>query len=186
MRLYELKFEIDGNDKEKIIRAFGLEFFRQYSDTDYFLLSVDSKKEKYKEVDGRTILYALNFNSVTGMFEIDDEELTENFDRIDEVKKRKVSNIIKRTKDVYVWHRSSVRVAFDSIEGLDDKLFCEIYDKDEATVFEAKRKVVELGFTKFIDKTYDEFLKKSFSIVNIILVFIIIIVIGIIAFYIFK
>jgi len=186
MRLYELKFEVEGNDKEKIIRGFSLEYSRQYSDTDYFLQSNDLKKEKYKEVDGRTILYSLKFNSETGFFEIDDQELTDDYHKIDEVKKRKVTNEIKRTKDVFVWPGLSVRVAFDSIEGLDNKLFCEIYDKDEAAVFEAKRRVVELGFKKFIDKTYDEFIKKSFSIVNIILIFAIIIVIGIIAFYIFK
>jgi len=187
MKLYELKFEIQKNDKQKIIRGLGLEYSRQYVDTDYFLAPTKKgQKRKYKEVEGRTILYDLEYNKQTGLFEIKDQELTEDYSSIDQIKKEKVNQVIKRTKEVYLWPGKPVRVAFDSIEGLGDRQFCEIYDKDEASVFEAKQRVVDLGFTRFIEKTYDEFFKKSSSIINLTIIIAIIITIAVIAYVILK
>lgn len=185
MKLYELKFEIKPDDKEKIIRGFGLEYSRQYKDTDHFLETDDYSKLKYKLVEGRTILYKLLINSDTGLFEIDDEELTENPKKIEEIKRIKETAIVTRTKEVYLWPGKPVRLSFDSIEGT-DKSYCEIYDKDEAAVFEAKRKMVELGFTKFVNKTYDELITKTYSIINLLIIIAIMGVIGFFAYSIFK
>ena len=186
MKLYELKFEINPDDKEKIIRGFGLEYSRQYTDIDHFIETKNNTKLKYKEVEGRTIKYILDFNEQTGLFEIEDEELTENFAKIQEIKRMKVIKVMGRTKEVYLWPGKKVRVSFDSINEIKDKLFCEIYDKDEAAVFEAKGKMVEFGFTRFINKTYDELITKTYSIINLLIIIVIMAVIAFIAYNIIK
>lgn len=187
MKLYELKFEIKGTEKIKIIDSFGLDFFRQYSDTDYYLQSSGDKKEKYKEVDGRMVLYKINYNKDSAFFEIEDEELTEDYNRIDEVKHRKVTDKIKRIKDVYIWPGTSVRVAFDYIDGIENRIFCEFYDNDEAKVFNAKQKLIVLGFRKFINKTYDDYLSNNVSYLNIAIICLIaVIILSVIGYLILK
>jgi len=157
MALFEFKVKIAAQNKEELINALGLEFIREYSDSDYYVKPTRTgPKEKIKEVEGSTIYYQITINERTGLFEIVDTDITHDPDKISELKRRATNKTIKRTKEVYDWHGMNVRVAFDYIYGFKNTLFMEVYANDQTLVLAAKNYLSQLGYRDFVLQTYDE------------------------------
>ncbi len=157
MALFEFKVKILAHNKEELIDALGLEFVREYSDTDHYVKSTRTgPKEKIKEVEGSTIYYQITINERTGLFQIVDTDISHDPDKISDLKRRATNKTIKRTKEIYVWRGMNVRVAFDYIYGFKNTLFMEVYAEDQTLVFAAKNYLSQLGYRDFVLQTYDE------------------------------
>ena len=157
MALFEFKVKISSHSKEELIDALGLEFIREYSDSDHYVKSTRSgPREKIKEVEGSTIYYQITINERTGLFQIVDTDITQDPNKISDLKRRATSRTIKRIKEIYSWHGMNVRVAFDYIYGFKDTLFMEVYADDQTLVLAAKNYLSQLGYKDFVLQTYDE------------------------------
>lgn len=155
MKLFEVKLEIDPEEKDKMVERLGLVHIRDYSDIDYYLI-VKGTKEKIKEVGGMVKHYALFFDGE--VFDIEGEEIDRN--RADELKAKGIRRVVKRAKNVYKWPEQGIECAFDHIEGLAGRLFVECYDRDREKVIKAKHSLAEKGFDSFISVGYDELLSE--------------------------
>jgi len=157
MSLYELKLKITPSEKDKLINQLGLTYVEEYSDIDHFLVTKSGQpKEKIKEIKGKTVYYKIMYNKSSGLFKIDSQDVTEDPTKISDLKTRPKSMSLQRVKEIYSLSRMDINVAFDYLEGVDEVIFLEVYSQDEALVFKFKGMLVELGYRKFISKTYDE------------------------------
>jgi hypothetical protein len=155
MILYELKIKITAQEKKKFIDILKLSFVNDYADIDHFLaIGAGQPKEKIEEISGRIIHSVIEFNKTTGLFQVTNNDITDEPIKVSDYKTQDGLTEIQRTKEVYDWPGMSVNVAFDYLRELDNVIFFRVYGKSEAEVFKAKAHLVELGYRKFVTKTY--------------------------------
>jgi len=155
MILYELKIKITAQEKKKLIDILKLNIVNDYADTDHFLATKPGQpKEKIEEIGGRIIHSVMEFNKTTGLFQITNNDITDEPTKVSDYKTQDGLTEIQRTKEVYDWPGMNVNVAFDYLRELDDVIFFRVYGKNEAQVYKAKTHLVELDYRKFVTKTY--------------------------------
>lgn len=154
MPLYEIKLEIPPAQKQLLITQLSLEYVRSYTDTDTFLETPPgSPKEKIKRIDGVVKRYHLEFDGE--MFVITGEIMSQA--RADDVLRgRKITAQINRKKDEYTWIELGIKVAFDTLEGVEDKLFFEVYSENRQLIEKAKTGLEAIGYSTWVQKMYDE------------------------------
>jgi len=155
-RLFEVKFEIDLNSEEQTAEKLGLEFLKEYSDTDNYLKSPKDKVLKLKLVDNTIILYEVFFDGEC--FNISGRNISkEEKDLL--LQDNPLETRINRKKRVYLFKEFDVKIDFDRMEQLPNRLFLEIHSVVKGDVLRAMRYVEEqLSLKSTIKVSYDELL----------------------------
>ncbi len=162
MPKFELKLITNAENKQHLISALGLEFVQEIADRDTYLHTKrNAPKEKIKEIEGRTIFYTISFIEAEKIFQTTDKDITDDYKLINDLKQRKVSAVIDRSKEVYEWEGSGVSIAFDHIRSKGDVVFIEIYGDNKWSILEAKEQLSKIGYNDIYTKVYDELAEKK-------------------------
>ena len=158
--IFEAKCEIPIKKEQEIEKLLGLEFVKEYLDTDFYLKSVDERNLKMKFTsDGRMMVYQVVFEG--GCFSIAGKQISER-EKKSLVIKQPIETEINRRKRAYVLRKFNVKVDFDDMKQFPGRLFLEIHSSKKSDVLKAKVWVGEmLGGKDFIQVPYDQLLKKD-------------------------
>jgi len=156
MKLFEVKFEISEGEEKKWIERLGLEFEREYTDTDTYLESDGPKTLKIKTIKEGSIYYQISVKE--DVFEIIGKKVT-NEEKRKILLKTPIADELNRTKRVFLWDGFKTKCAFDYIEELEPKVFMEVYANDRTRVKNAMDYIKGLGLGKVVSVAYNKLLK---------------------------
>lgn len=154
-RLFEVKFEIRPKSEEEVVKKLGINFSREYSDVDYYLVSPKDKTLKMKIVDGKIILYNIFFDC--DCFDISGKNLTmREKDKL--LQTTPLNARIDRKKRVYFLEQYNVKIDFDYMKQFPSKTFLEIHSNNREDVLKSVEYVKEKLFLKqlAIKVSYDK------------------------------
>ncbi len=154
MPLFEVKLKLAPEQKDLLVTQLSLEYLRTYTDTDTFVETpAGEPKEKIKEIDGTVKRYTIAFD---GKMFLISGDIMSRAEADAWLVGRKKSAMVKRSKDEYSWGELGVTVAFDTIEGIPEAVFFEVYSNNKELVEKARQGLAALGYTHWVDMTYDK------------------------------
>ena len=151
----------EKHDIETIVQTSQI---RDFSEKHYYIeLASNTSKESIIEVDGRTLHANESFSSSTQLFHIIERDISDDANKISELRVKSVLKEVHLLKETYEWPGRQVQCAFVHVDGLNSVCFFEIESSEKWNILEVKRYLVPLGYANVVSSGYDTITKGNAS-----------------------